>query len=86
MRVTGRITAREAYRVEVERGGATLRGVVPEALMGEAPFGAPRHQPAYIWLSDNEKQIADALVARAVGRTPPAPFDAVAPWEDDHAR
>ena len=76
------MTGDSAYKVEIEAGGRAIAGLVPEDLMGEPPLGAPRHQPAYEWLSRNERKIADALVARAEGREPPAPFDRVTLWEE----
>ena len=77
MRVVGRNAAYAGYEVEFDVVTRTLTGRVPESLMGTPGAGAPRHTPAYGWLAKNEKRIATAPMARAEGRTPPAPFDRV---------
>jgi hypothetical protein len=77
MRVGRRLTDREAYEVEFDHDGAVLKGLVPEALMDAARPGAPRHTPAYHWLAENRQKIEAAIIERAQGQTPRAPFDMI---------
>jgi hypothetical protein len=77
IRVEGRDVARDAYRVSIEEDGRRIRGLVPEALLGGSLAARPSHQTAHEALAAKARPIRAALLARAEGRAPRPPYDAI---------
>ena len=77
IRVEGIDLAAGAYRVALTFGDRTIRGLVPEHLLGGTEVARPSHQTAHERLAGNARPIAKALRERAEGRRPRPPWDAV---------
>ena len=77
MRVEGIDMAAGAYRVAVEREGLTLRGLVPEALLGGTGMARPSHQTAHEALARHAAAIERAMWTQSDGGRPKPPYDAV---------
>ena len=74
IRVEGVDRALDAYCIACTDGDRTLRALVPQALIGGA---AAPHQTAHEALARHARPILRAMRARAEGRTPRAPWDAL---------
>ncbi len=74
MRVEGLDPAAGAYRIAVERGGRTVRALVPEHLLGGADV-RPSHQTAHEALAQRALAIGAAIDDLGAGRTPRPPYD-----------
>ena len=75
--VEGVDLAAGAYRVVLSDGERVIRGLVPEHLLGATEAARPSHQTAHEALAERARPIAEALRARAEGREPRAPWDAI---------
>lgn len=66
-----------AYRVSFQADGATLRGLVPETLIGDwlRQAGRPEHGDAYEYIAAHRTQIEAALIRLKNGRKVNSPYD-----------
>ncbi|SFP08745.1 hypothetical protein [Tranquillimonas alkanivorans] len=85
MRVLGRDTAQDAYRVRFESDGKAIVGLVPEALVAEEirAAGNPSHEDAYSWIGRNSAAIEKALTQMSRGAPVRRPFDRLRLVEDE---
>ena len=77
MRVEGIDMAAGAYRVAFESRDRTLRGLVPEALLGGADAARPSHQTAHEALARHSAAIELAIRTLSDGGRPRPPYDVV---------
>ncbi len=76
MRILGKTSAADAYRVAIDLGGAEAVALVPDALLSQQ-YGVSRrvsHEQAYEWIAAQQHDLIDAITALKKGATPPAPF------------
>ena len=77
IQVEGIDLAAGAYRVALSDGDRTIRGLVPEPLLGGTEGVRPSHQGAHEAMAGHPRPVAEALRARAAGREPKAPWNAI---------
>ncbi|MBM9595195.1 hypothetical protein [Roseitranquillus sediminis] len=81
MRVEGFDSSANAWRVTFEADGRPLVGLVPEALVAGGTE-RPGHHDVYAWLDRHARQIHSALITKARGGEPRAPYDRLSLGED----
>ena len=81
MRVEGVDMAAGACRVAIEDGDRTLRGLVPEALLGGGA-SRPGHRTAHEALPRQSSALTRALRERSAGRVPRPTYDVVTLRDD----
>ena len=81
MEILGKDTYGEAYRVSVEIDGTKREALVTDALLS-ADYGRGdakvSHGEAYEWIAAHQHDLTDAIRALLAGKTPRAPFQALA--------
>ena len=77
MRVEGIDMTAGAYRVAIDADGRTVRGLVPEALLGGTGEARPSHQTAHEALARHVAAIERAMKTLSDGGQPKPPYDAV---------
>jgi len=76
MRILGKNTGAEAYRVSIDVDRAEVVALVPDALLS-AQYGIDRkvsHDQAYEWIAAQQHDLAAAIRALHSGTPPRAPF------------
>ncbi|MDG4649995.1 hypothetical protein P6F26_16230 [Roseibacterium sp. SDUM158017] len=79
MRVLGKTTASDAYRVGLRIEGSEVVALVTEALLS-AEHGTERrvpHQAAYDWIETRANALVHAVRTLHSGARPRAPFDQI---------
>lgn len=79
MRVLGKDTSQEAYRLGIEIGGTEVVALISDALLS-AEHGTQAkvaHQAAYEWIETNAHDLKQAITALTTGRNPRPPFDQI---------
>jgi hypothetical protein len=79
MRVLGRDSAREAYRLGLRIGDRDVVALIPETLLSAAygRTGRVPHQAAYEWIEAEAGPLARAIERLHAGARPRAPFDQI---------
>ena len=80
MKVLGRDSAAEAYRVDHDG----IVGLLPEHLIADRPLtGGHGHATAYDWIARHAREIETTLLALRDGRAVKAPFDRMSLVQED---
>lgn len=76
MRILGKNSAADAYRVAIDIGDAEVVALVSDALLS-AQYGIDHkvsHDQAYEWIAAQQHDLSDAITALKKGAAPGAPF------------
>jgi hypothetical protein len=76
MRILGKNSSADAYRVAIDLGGAEVVALVSDALLSQqyGASGDVSHDQAYEWIAAQQHDLTDAINAMKKGAAPGAPF------------
>ena len=77
MRILGKTSAADAYRVSVDLGGAEVVALVPDTLLSQQYGTDARvsHEQAYEWIAAQQLDLTDAITALNKGAPAAARFN-----------
>ena len=76
MRILGKNSSADAYRVAIDLGGAEVVALVSDTVLSGqyGVNGAVSHDQAYEWIAAQQHDLTDAIIALKKGAAPRAPF------------